>query len=199
MPLNDTLSIFNKAVLEPRVSPAFAITYFFSHCNISQTPMVIYQNMWIEWLFFKNFTKWSMTPRWPLTPLLLTSHVWLYPRIIVSKSHENTSKCVDTLTCFSKTWTKGHWPLDDFWPHICWGHIGDYPRMIVSKSHENTTMYVDTVISFCKIPHTYYIHTVHTYILRTEWVITQSLSELSSGETKMKNNGIFRCQANHLV
>ena len=37
---------------------------------------------------------------------------------------------------------------------------------------------------FCKIPHTY-IHT-HTYILRTEWVITQSLTELSSGETKTK-------------
>ena len=24
----------NKAVLEPRVSPAFAITYFCNHCNI---------------------------------------------------------------------------------------------------------------------------------------------------------------------
>ena len=25
---------------------------------------------------------------------------WYYPRIIVSKSHENTSKCVDTMTLF---------------------------------------------------------------------------------------------------
>ena len=24
-----------------------------------------------------------------------------------------------------KTWTKGHWPLDDLWPHICWGHMCD--------------------------------------------------------------------------
>ena len=26
---------------------------------------------------------------------------------------------------FFKTWTKGHWPLDDLWPHICWGHYCD--------------------------------------------------------------------------
>ena len=31
----------NKAVLEPRVSPAFAITHFCNHCNISPTPIVI--------------------------------------------------------------------------------------------------------------------------------------------------------------
>ena len=36
-------------------------------------------------------------PRWPLTPCLLRSHVWLYPRIIVSKSHDNTSMYVDTV------------------------------------------------------------------------------------------------------
>ena len=47
-----------------------------------------------------------------LNPHLLRSHVWLYPRIIVPKSHENTSKYVDTVTLFAKTWTKGHWPLD---------------------------------------------------------------------------------------
>ena len=77
--------------------------------------------------FFKNLNQRSLTPRWPLTPSLWRSHVWLYPRIIVSKSHENTSKYmyVDTVTFFSKTWTKGHWPLDDLWPHICLGHMCD--------------------------------------------------------------------------
>ena len=25
----------------------------------------------------------------------------------------------------SKTWTKGHWPLDDLWPQVCWGHMCD--------------------------------------------------------------------------
>ena len=87
--------------------------------------MVIHQSMWIQWLFFKTLTKRSVTPRWPLTPLLLRSHVWLYPRIIVSKAHENTSKYVNTVTLFSKTWTKGHWPVDDIWPQFCWGHMYD--------------------------------------------------------------------------
>ena len=41
-----------------------------------------------------------MTPKWPLTPLLLRSYVRLYPRIILSKSHENMSKYVDTVTFF---------------------------------------------------------------------------------------------------
>ena len=75
--------------------------------------------------FCKNLNQRSLTPRWPLTPHLLRSYVWLYPRIIVSKSHENTSKYVDTVTFFAKTWTKGHWPLGDLWPHICWGHMCD--------------------------------------------------------------------------
>ena len=48
--------------------------------------------------FFKNFKQRSMTPRWPLTPLLLRLHVRLYPRIIVTKSHGNTSKYLDTCT-----------------------------------------------------------------------------------------------------
>ena len=70
-------------------------------------------------LFFqKKLNQRSLTPGWPLTPNLLRSHVWLYPRIIVSKSHENTSKYVDTEILFIKN-LKGHWPLDDLWPHIC--------------------------------------------------------------------------------
>ena len=52
--------------------------------------------------FCKNLNRRSLTPRWPLTPHLLRSYVWLYPRTIVSKSHENTSKYVDTVTFFAK-------------------------------------------------------------------------------------------------
>ena len=120
------LSLINidKAVLEPRVSPAFAITYFCNHCNIR---------------------------------------------------FENTSKYVDTLTFFPKTWTKGHWPLDDLWPHVSWGHMCDSTQgslcpspmtvhqcMWIQWSILQNTTYIHT--------HTYYVHT--TYILRTEWVIT---------------------------
>ena len=62
----------------------------------------------------------------------------------------------------SKTWTKGHWLLDDLLtPHLLRSQVWLYPRIIVSKSHGNTAMYVDTVINFVKyhILHTTYIHT----------------------------------------
>ena len=52
--------------------------------------------------FFKNINQRSLTPRWPLTSYLLRSHVWLYPRTIVSKSHGNTSMYVDTVINFTK-------------------------------------------------------------------------------------------------
>ena len=87
-------------IIEPHVLPAFAITYFCNHCNIR------FENTWkyvdTLTLFSKNLDQRSLTPRWPLTPCLLRSHVWLYPRIIVSKSHDNTSMYVDTLINFAK-------------------------------------------------------------------------------------------------
>ena len=89
----------NKAVLEPRVSPAFAITYFYNHCNIRFENTSKYVDTLS--LFSKNLNQRSLTPRWPLTPCLLRSHVWLYPRIIVSKSHGNTSMYVDTVINFA--------------------------------------------------------------------------------------------------
>ena len=97
--------------------------------SLCPSPMKIHQSMWIQWPFFQNLEPKVIDPRWPLTPHLSRSHVWLYPRIIVSKSHGNTSMYVDTVMntvdLFAKTWTKGHWPLDDLWPHICWGHMCD--------------------------------------------------------------------------
>ena len=87
-------------VLEPRVSPAFAITYFCNHCNIRFENTSKYVDTMT--LFSKNLNQRSLTPRWPLTPCLLRSHVWLYPRIIVSKSHDNTSMYVDTVINFAK-------------------------------------------------------------------------------------------------
>ena len=63
----------------------------------------IHQSVWIQWPFFsKNLNQRSLTPRWPLTPCLLRSHVWLNTRIIVSKSHDNTSMYVDTVINFAK-------------------------------------------------------------------------------------------------
>ena len=68
-------------------------------------------------LFFpKTWNQRSLTPRWPLTPCLLKSHVWLYPRIIVSKSHGNTSMYVDTMINFAK------WPHTTYYVQNEWSH-----------------------------------------------------------------------------
>ena len=119
-------------------------------------------------LFCKNLKWRSLTPRWPLTPHLLRSHVWLYPRIIVSKSHENTLKYVDTVTFLQKNLNQRsltpRWPLT---PHLLRSHVWLYPRIIVSKFHGNTWMYVDTVINFAKITTYIHIHTHTTYYIHT--------------------------------
>ena len=147
--------------------------------------------------FFKNLNQRSLTTRQPLTPSLLRSHVWLYPRIIVSKSHENTSKYVNTVNLFSKTWTTGHWPLDDLWPYICWGHMCDSTQGSLCPSPMGIHQCMWIVINFAKyhILRTHYIlHTTYIlHVLRTEWVITQSLSELSSGKTKMSHVVLCNC------
>ena len=108
------MCIINKAVLEPRVSPAFAITYLCNHCNIR----------------FENTSKYvdTLTPRWPLTPCLLRSHVWLHPRIMVSKSHGNTSMYVDTVINFANyhihTYTYIHttYKLRTYYVQNEWSH-----------------------------------------------------------------------------
>ena len=118
----------------------------------------------------------SLTPRWPFTPHLLRSHVWLYPRIIVSKSHENTSEYVDTVTLFAKTWTKGHWPLDDLWPHICWGHMCDSNQGSLCPSpmgiHQCMWIQWSILQITTYILHTMYIPETNRYILRTYYVHT---------------------------
>ena len=107
--------------------------------------------------------KRSLTPRWPLTP-----HVWLYPRIIVSKSHENTTKCVDTVTLFAKTWTKGHWLLDNLWPHICWGHMCDSTQGSLCPSPMGIHQCMWIQWSILQI--TTYIHVLRiTYYIQNEW------------------------------
>ena len=138
--------------------------------SLCPSPMGRHQCMWIHWSILQITNQRSLTPRWPLTPHLLRSHVWLYPRIIVSKSHENTSKYVDTVTLFAITWTKGQWPLDDLWPHIR-GHMCDSTQgsLCPSPMGIHQCMWIQwSILQTKKIPHTYY-----TYIhIHTESVIS---------------------------
>ena len=73
-------------------------------------------------LFSKNLNQRSLTPRWPLTPCLLRSHVWLYPRIIVSKSHDNSSMYVDTVINFAKYHIHTYFILRTYYVQNEWSH-----------------------------------------------------------------------------
>ena len=119
----------NKAVLEPWVLPAFAITYFCNHCNIifDQPVKVICENLpkdhyvQVQWKyitdhFSQTLAKRSMTLRWHLTPHMLISDVRLYPRISVSNSHGNTSKYIDAVTMYQKLTQKVNDPKMTFDP-----------------------------------------------------------------------------------
>ena len=84
-----------------------------------------------------------------------------------------------------KTWTKGHWPLDDLWAHICWGLMCDsltLPKdhcVQVSWEYINVCGYSD---QFCKLPHTY------TYILHrpTYYIVYYIISDHSLSQARQK-------------
>ena len=147
----------NKAVFEPRVSPAFAITYFCNHCNIrfENTSKYVYTLT----PFSKNLNQRSLTPRWPLTPCLLRSHAWLYPRIIVCKSHDNTSMYVDTVINFANYHIHTH----TTYIHILRTTYRMSDHVVSYWTH--TTYYVQNEWSRSLLLNSY-------YILHTEWVIT---------------------------
>ena len=108
---------------DPKSFEVTCVTQPKDHCN--QVPWKYIKVCGHSDPFFKNLNQRSP---WPLDDLwlqvFLRSHVWRYPKIIVSRSHENSSKYVDTVTLW-KIWNKGHWPLDDLWPHVCWGDMCD--------------------------------------------------------------------------
>ena len=70
---------------------------------------------------------------------------------------------------FPKTCTKGHWPLDNLWPHVCWGHMCDSTQgsLCPSPMTIHQCMWIQWSI-LQKI--TTYIH-IHTYkyYIQNEW------------------------------
>ena len=94
-----------------------------------------------------------------MSRLLSRSHTFAIIVIVDLKIHQSMIHW----PFFPKTWTKCHWPLDDLWPHVCWGHMCDSTQGSLCPSpmtiHQCMWMYSD---QFCKIPHTYtYIHTTY--------------------------------------
>ena len=132
--------IWNKAVLELRVSPDFAITYFCNHCNIRFENTD--QSVWIHWPFFP------------------------------------------------KTWTKGHWPLDDLWPHVCWGHMCDSTQGSLCPSP--MTIHQCMWIQWSSLQNTTYIHIhTYTYYVQNEWshsLLLNSVQARQKGKREKNKN-----------
>ena len=118
-----------------------------------------------------------------LTLLPLRSHIQWYPLIIVSNHHKNTSK----------HWIE--WPLQKkLWPKIIDSWMTFDPTSIevtcVTPPKDHCSMGIHQCMQIQwsileKTPYNIlcsytYMYTANTYVL---WMITQPLSELSSGET----------------
>ena len=93
---------------------------------------------------------------------------------------ENTSKYMDTVTLFSKTWTKGHWSQGDLWPNVCWGHMCDSTQGSLCPSSMGIDQWMSihwSILQNTTYTHTTYIHTptVHTYYVQNEWSHRPSL------------------------
>ena len=138
------------------------------------------------WLVFPKFFPFSLQTRRfsnHVSRLLSRSHTFAIIVILDLKIHQ--SMWIHW-PFFPKTWTKGHWPLHDLWPHVCWGHMCDSTQGSLCPSP--MTIHQCMWIQWSILQNTTYIHihtTYYIHILHTEWVITYSLTELSSGETKM--------------
>ena len=77
---------------------------------------------------------------------------------------------MDTLTLFPKTWTKGHWLLDDLWPHICWGHMCDSTQGSLCPSPMG--IYQCMWIQWSILQITTYIHILHTTYRMSDHIVS---------------------------
>ena len=99
-----------------------------------------------------------------MSRLLSRSHTFAIIVILDLKIHQ--SMWIHWLF-FPKTWTKGHWPLDDLWPHVCWGHMCDSTQGSLCPSP--MTIHQCMWIQWSILQNTTYIHTHTTYILHTTY------------------------------
>ena len=123
----------------------------------------IHESMWIQWPFFQKLEPKVIDPKMTVDPKSVEVTCVTIPKDhcvqVPPKIYQSMCGYSDP---FSKTWSKGHWPLDDLWPHVCWRHMCDSTQgsLCPSPMGIHQCWYSD---QFCRIPHTYYIHTDGTY------------------------------------
>ena len=88
--------------------------------------MKIHQSMWIQWPFLQKLVPKVIDPQMTFEPTSVEVLCVTLPKDhCVQVPWKYIKVCGYSDLFCQKTWTKGHWPLDDLWPHICWGHMCD--------------------------------------------------------------------------
>ena len=111
--------------------------------------------------------------------LLLRSHTFAIIVILDLKIHQ--SMWIHW-PFFPKTWTKGHWPLDDLWPHVCWGHMCDSTQGSLCPSP--MTIHQCMWIQWSILQNTTYIHIHTTYYVQNEWSHSLLLNSVQARQRK---------------
>ena len=129
----------------------------------------------------KNKTK---TRRFPNHESRLLSRAHTFAIIVILDLKIHQSMWIHW-SFFPKTWTKGHWPLHDLWPHVCWGHMCDSTQGSLCPSPMTIHQCMWIQWSIFKLPHiyTYYIH---TYILHTTYRMSDHSLLLNSVQARQK-------------
>ena len=74
---------------------------------------------------------------------------------------------------FPKTWTKGHWPLHDLWPHVCWGHMCDSTQGSLCPSPMTIHQCMWIQWSILQITtYTYYTYILHTTYRMSDHIVS---------------------------
>ena len=139
--------------LSGRSRPCMSHSAFSSRCVVCQTCEI--------WVDNNNHTRRFSNH---VSRLLSRSHTFAIIVILDLKIHQ--SMWIHW-PFFPKTWTKGHWPLDDLWPHVCWGHMCDSTQGSLCPSP--MTIHQCMWIQWSILQNTTYIHTHTTYILHTTY------------------------------
>ena len=93
--------------------------------SLCPSPMKIHQSMWIQWPFLQKLEPKDIDPYMTFDPTSVEVTCVTLPKDQCVQVPWKYIKVCEYSDLFAKTWTKGHWPLDDLWTHICWGHMCD--------------------------------------------------------------------------
>ena len=118
--------------------------------------------------------------------LLLRAHTFAIIVILDLKIHQ--SMWIHW-SSFPKTWTKGHWPLHDLWPHVCWGHMCDSTQGSLCPSPMTIHQCMWIQWSIWQI--TTYIHILHAYILHTTYRMSDHIVSYWTQFRRDKKLGSF--------